>query len=177
MDIWRRLKSDYVYIKGLLAISATSKMLKADGDLLVSDDLEEKFDQWPERVAFHFEGKDTTYAELESRANRFANWALCAGLEKGDCVALYMGNQPDYVAFWIGMLKVGMTCAMINNNLTGKGLAHCLMRLCRDANLLERLRKAGQQEARQRFSVMAAATELEAGFQQNGAGNNQTTVF
>ena len=126
MDIWRRLKSDYVYIKGLLAISATSKMLKADGDLLVSDDLEEKFDQWPERVAFHFEGKDTTYAELESRANRFANWALCAGLEKGDCVALYMGNQPDYVAFWIGMLKVGMTCAMINNNLTGKGLAHCL---------------------------------------------------
>ena len=80
---------------------------------------------------------------------------------------------------------VGGAGELIDDGRTGlrfqagdsKGLAHCLMRLCRDANLLERLRKAGQQEARQRFSVMAAATELEAGFQQNGAGNNQTTVF
>ena len=51
------------------------------------------------------------------------------------------------------------------------------MRLCRDANLLERLRKAGQQEARQRFSVMAAATKLEAGFHRMVLGTTKQRSF
>lgn len=126
MPVLRRLKSDLVYVRGLLAISETSKMLHADGDLLAADDLERCFDKWPENVAIHFEGEDTTYAELEKRANKFAHWALAAGVEKGDCVGLYMENQPDYIAFWIGMSKIGATCALINNHLHGKALAHCV---------------------------------------------------
>ena len=47
----------------------------------------------------------------------------------------------------------------------------------RDANLLDGLSKAGQQEAEQRFSVKAAAAALEAGFQQNGAGQTKQRFF
>ena len=126
MALIKRFKSDLVYVKGLLAISETSKMLKPDGDFLVADDLESCFDKWPDNIAIHFEGDELSYAELEKRANRFAHWALAAGVMKGDSVALYMENQPDYIAFWIGMSKIGATCALINSNLHGKGLAHCL---------------------------------------------------
>ena len=126
MKLWRRLKSDNQYIKGLLAISNTSKMLKPDGDFTVADDLEERFERFGNRTAIEFEGDTVTYSELDARANKFANWAISAGLEQGDCVALFMENDPDYVAFWIGMLKAGLTCALINTNLVGEGLAHCL---------------------------------------------------
>ena len=62
-------------------------------------------------------------------------------------------------------------------------LASCLMRLTSDAALLEELRHAGQREARKRFSVMASATALEAGFKmghasrRNSVLNNVKTSF
>ena len=67
---------------------------------------------------------------------------------------------------------VGGASELINDGRTGlrfqagdsKDLARCLMRLSNDAALLNRLRQAGQREVQQRFSVMAAAATLEAGF-------------
>ena len=48
-------------------------------------------------------------------------------------------------------------------------------RLTCDSTLLNELRQTGQQEARQRFSVMAAA--LEAGFRLNAHKHSAATVF
>ena len=70
---------------------------------------------------------------------------------------------------------VGGAAELVEDGRTGlrfqaghsKGLADCLMRLVRNAALLNELRQTGQQEARQRFSVMAAAAALEDGFRPN----------
>ena len=59
-------------------------------------------------------------------ANQFAHWALGEGLKPGDCAALFMDNRPDYVAAWAGLSKIGVVTALINNNLEGAGLAHCV---------------------------------------------------
>ena len=58
-----------------------------------------------------------------------------------------------------------------------KGLAQCLIRLTKDAALLNHLRIAGQQEAQQRFSVMASAAALESGFKPSSASHHEATVF
>ena len=56
-------------------------------------------------------------------------------------------------------------------------LARCLMRLASDVALLHDLRQAGQHEARQRFSVQASVSGLEAGFRRNTSAYRQATVF
>ncbi|MGH6951399.1 MAG: long-chain-acyl-CoA synthetase, partial [Vitreimonas sp.] len=44
----------------------------------------------------------------------------------GDTVALLLPNRAEYVPAWVGLAKVGVATALINNNLTGAALAHCL---------------------------------------------------
>lgn len=67
-----------------------------------------------------------TFRGLTARANRYARWALEQGVGKGDCVALLMPNCPDYVAIWSGISRVGGVVALVNINLSGQALAHCL---------------------------------------------------
>ena len=80
----------------------------------------------PARPALLGETASLTYAELASLSHRYAHWALRQGLRKGDRVALLMDNGPDYVAIWLGLARVGVVTALLNTQLAGSGLAHCL---------------------------------------------------
>lgn len=113
-------------------LSGISRTLKAYGALspsspeTVADELERSVDRYSAREAFCFEGRSMTYAAFDALANRFARWALAQGLKRGDRVALFMGNCPEYVAFWFGMTKAGIATALINSHLAGQALAHCI---------------------------------------------------
>src|SRR5580698_9209848 len=67
-----------------------------------------------------------TYRALDDRANRYARWALEQNLGKGETVCLVMPNRPEYLAAWLGITKVGGIVSLINTNLRGTALAHCL---------------------------------------------------
>src|SRR6266851_8267678 len=67
-----------------------------------------------------------TYAGLAARANRYARWALAQGIGKGDTVCLMMSGRPEFLALWIGMTRVGGVVSLLNTNLTGMALAHCV---------------------------------------------------
>jgi fatty-acyl-CoA synthase len=67
-----------------------------------------------------------SHAQLAARTNRYARWALAQGIAKGDTVALLLGNCPDYLAIWLGITRIGGLAALINTNLAGEALAHCL---------------------------------------------------
>ena len=67
-----------------------------------------------------------SYRALAARANRYARWALARGVGKGDAVGLLMPNCPDYMAAWLGITRVGGVVALINTNLAGRALAHCI---------------------------------------------------
>ncbi len=67
-----------------------------------------------------------TYGALFARINQYARWALAAGVGKGDTVCLIMPSRPDYVAAWLGISRVGGVVALININLVGPSLAHCI---------------------------------------------------
>jgi fatty-acyl-CoA synthase len=71
-------------------------------------------------------GESMTYAELAGRANRYARWALEQNLAKGEIVCLMMPNRPEYLAIWLGLTSVGVVVSLINTNLRGPSLAHCI---------------------------------------------------
>jgi fatty-acyl-CoA synthase len=67
-----------------------------------------------------------SYRELMAQANRYARWALAQELRKGEVVCLMMPNQPEYLAIWLGIVSAGGAVALLNTNLTGASLAHCV---------------------------------------------------
>jgi fatty-acyl-CoA synthase len=102
------------------------KSVSPDSANLVCDDLQAAMDKWSDRPAMTFEGRTVTYAELDGIANRYAHWATGLNLRRGQTVALFMPNRLEYFCIWYGLSKVGVVTALINNQLTGAGLAHCL---------------------------------------------------
>jgi fatty-acyl-CoA synthase len=67
-----------------------------------------------------------SYRELAERTNQYARWALANGVAKGDVVALLMANRPEYFAIWLGITRVGGVVALLNTNLIGPSLLHCI---------------------------------------------------
>jgi fatty-acyl-CoA synthase len=88
-----------------------------------------------------------SFAELAGRSHRYAQWALAEGLDRGGSVALIMPNRPEYLAIWLGITRVGGIVALINSELRGAALAHCIdaaapAHLIVDAELLDRVNAA-----------------------------------
>ncbi len=71
----------------------------------------------PERPALIIGGKATTYAGINSRANRIASLLLSLGTKKGDRVAAYAENSLDTVCLYIAAAKLGLICVPLNNRL------------------------------------------------------------
>jgi len=67
-----------------------------------------------------------TFRALDARAAVYARWSADQGIGKGRVVALLMPNCPDYVAIWLGITSIGGVVALINTNLAGPALAHCV---------------------------------------------------
>jgi fatty-acyl-CoA synthase len=67
-----------------------------------------------------------TYSGLTARSNQYARWALERGLGKGEVVCLLMTNRPEFFAIWLGITSVGGVAALLNTNLVGPSLAHCI---------------------------------------------------
>lgn len=126
MGLIQNLKRDWQTLSGIRRLLNYTSDLGPDSTHILADDLEASVDRHKTNVAFRFEGTIMTYAELEAQANRVANWALGQGLKAGDAVALFMDNRPDYVAIWFGLSKIGVVTGLINHNLAGEPLAHCV---------------------------------------------------
>ncbi|MGI8840622.1 MAG: long-chain-acyl-CoA synthetase [Caulobacteraceae bacterium] len=121
-----RLKREGRYLSGLARTLARVRSIRATSKTLICDDLEGAVDRWRDRPALSFEGAALTYAELDALANRCAHWALVQGIERGEAVALFLPNRLEYLPIWYGLAKVGVATALINNQLAGAALAHCL---------------------------------------------------
>ena len=126
MELGARIRRDITYLRNALRTLGQVRPIKAASKTLACDDLEAAVDKWPDRRAITFEGKTLTYAEFDQLANRYANWARAQGLTRGQAVALFIPNRLEYIAIWYGLTKVGVIAALINNNLAGAPLAHCI---------------------------------------------------
>ncbi|KAL2069182.1 hypothetical protein VTL71DRAFT_15520 [Oculimacula yallundae] len=67
-----------------------------------------------------------TWKETSERVHQYAQWFLSKGVKPHDYVNFYMSNSPDFLFAWLGLWAIGAAPAMINYNLAGKALIHCL---------------------------------------------------
>ena len=126
MGLWTNIRRDVRFANGLFRLLKRIKPIELDSAVLLSDDFEEAVDKWPDNIAVEDERRSLTYRDLDNLANRYGHWAKSRGLRRSDTIALMMTNRVEYLAAWIGFSKVGIATALINTNLSGQALAHCL---------------------------------------------------
>jgi long-chain acyl-CoA synthetase len=68
----------------------------------------------PRRAAVAFYGRTITYGELREATDRLANALAALGVKKGDRVALYLLNSPQFIIGYFAVLKCGATVTPIS---------------------------------------------------------------
>ncbi|WP_322515126.1 AMP-binding protein [Rhodopseudomonas palustris] len=77
------------------------------GEIALSEYLRGWAKRAPERPAVIFYGHVTTYAELDRLSDRFAALLMQKGVRKGDRVAVFLPNCPQFHIVFFGILKLG----------------------------------------------------------------------
>lgn len=80
----------------------------------------------PDAEAIWFEGRTTTFAQLDAAASRCANALLAQGLKPGDRVGVLAKNTDDFFPLWLGCVKARVTLAPVNWRLAPPEVAFIL---------------------------------------------------
>ena len=80
----------------------------------------------PDKAAIIFEGRSITWGELDQRVSRIAQALKNTGVGFGDTVSLMMDNRIEFIENMFGIIRAGAAASLINTNLRGAQLVHCL---------------------------------------------------
>ena len=81
---------------------------------------------FPEREAIRFEGVSWSYAGLNARANQLMHALRARGIGRGDRVALYLPNIPEFAVCYLGALKAGAIAVSLNALLKAEEVEYIL---------------------------------------------------
>ena len=95
-------------------------------DLTVPELFDQTADKYESKTALIFYGKKISYGKLRELVDRFATALADLGVAKGDTVALYLLNCPQYVIAYFGALKVGAKVTPISPVYTSHEIKHQL---------------------------------------------------
>ncbi|MDZ7698151.1 MAG: AMP-binding protein [Deltaproteobacteria bacterium] len=93
-------------------------------DISVPGAFDQMADKYSGKTALIFYGRKISYKELKTLTDRFATALAGMGVKKGDTVALYLLNCPQYVIAYFGALKAGAKVTPISPVYTSKEVRH-----------------------------------------------------
>lgn len=126
MGLFRRVRNDWTLLTGALRTLRVMAPIMKNPERVFPSLISELAAVHGDRPALVSDREALTYRELDARANQYARWAQAHGVRRGDVVALLMSNRPEYLALWLGVVRAGGVAALLNTNLVGPGLAHCI---------------------------------------------------
>ena len=126
MSFLDQFKNDIVFLRGAYRALRMTTPIAKNPTRVFPVVIEELADKYGDAPALISDRERLSYRALAERANRYARWALREKLAKGETVCLLMPNRPEYMAAWIGITSAGGVAALINTNLIGTALAHCI---------------------------------------------------
>ncbi len=88
--------------------------------------LQQQAAKQPDKTALICEGKEVTWSEFNTRANRVAHQLKAAGIGHGDCVAVMVENRIEFLAAVLGTCKLGAIASLINTHQRREVLVHSL---------------------------------------------------
>jgi long-chain acyl-CoA synthetase len=77
--------------------------------------LQETAEKYPQKVALSYCEKEITYSLLDSLSNQFANVLAELGVERGDRVAVFLPNIPQFIITYFGALRAGAVVTAISS--------------------------------------------------------------
>jgi solute carrier family 27 fatty acid transporter 1/4 len=80
----------------------------------------------PHKPCILFEDEEWNFAQVEEFSNKIANVFKSHGYKKGDIVALFLENRPEFIATWLGLSKLGVIIPLINTNQRLDSLVHSI---------------------------------------------------
>lgn len=80
----------------------------------------------PTKVAYHFEGQNVSYEQLEQQVGKFAQGLQQQGIERGDHVALLLGNTPHFIISLYAVMRIGATAVPVNPTYTKDEISYIL---------------------------------------------------
>lgn len=81
---------------------------------------------FPKKAAIIFEGQVVSFGELKDKVFRLANNLAALGIKKGDKVALYLPNWPEYIYSYLALFSIGATVVPFDFMLKNDELEACL---------------------------------------------------
>ena len=87
---------------------------------------DEVADKYSSRAAVIFYGNKISFGKLREEIDRFATALHELGIQKGDKVALYLLNSPQFIIAYFGSLKAGATLTPISPVYTSIEVKHQL---------------------------------------------------
>jgi long-chain acyl-CoA synthetase len=81
---------------------------------------------YPDKPAIIFENSSTTFLELKNIVFKLANNLTKKGIKKGDKVALYLPNWPEYIYSYLALFSIGATVVPFDFMLKNDELEACL---------------------------------------------------
>lgn len=118
--------STLAQLPGLAALKKELQPRSAEEKDCVARQVERNAEQFGDRLAILFEGRSVTWAEFNALANRYAHCLKARGVHRGEVVSLLMENRIEFLAAVTALNKLGAVAALINTNLRGRPLAHCI---------------------------------------------------
>lgn len=68
----------------------------------------------PGKIYLYFKDEEIRFKEFNDNINKRANYLLDLGIERGDRVALYLPNCPEFLYTWLACTKIGAAIVPIN---------------------------------------------------------------
>jgi acyl-CoA synthetase (AMP-forming)/AMP-acid ligase II len=75
--------------------------------LLMDDGLRRNAYKYPVKIAAQDRFRLVTYSELNTRVNQLAHGLLSMGVQKGDSVAVMVGNRVEHLEILFATAKIG----------------------------------------------------------------------
>ncbi len=82
--------------------------------------------RWAGREALVFKGRRWTFAELSEEIDRVAKGLLRLGVERGQTVALWMVNRPEFIETAFAVMKLGAVLVPVNTRFRTEDVAYVL---------------------------------------------------
>ncbi len=92
----------------------------------IAKNLERARTYFPEKPALIFEGKRWSYLQLDTDVNRMANGLRELGVGKGDRVALFLPNIPEFVIGYFAIQKIGAIAVSVNAMLKSEEVKYII---------------------------------------------------
>ncbi|MBN8488883.1 MAG: AMP-binding protein, partial [Burkholderiales bacterium] len=80
--------------------------------------------RYPDKPAFLFFGQALSYRLLKERAQALAGWLEAQGVQRGDRVAIFLQNCPQFIIAFYAVMRLGAVVVPVNPMNRAEELKH-----------------------------------------------------